>query len=97
MLDRFLASPFIALGFVLLIFLLILVYLGQRERAAVDRMRGPRRFSPRWSSGRSHRSRRRRSEPGFQPRWDRDKRRERSRVAGGEAGNPEQEPGDERS
>ena len=70
--DRFLESPAVAVGFIIFVVYLVLFYFAQREKANVARMRGPRRFSPSWSSGRTHRRRRSSARrEGFKPQWTR--------------------------
>jgi len=66
-------SPAAGAAFIIFVVYLVLYYFMRRERSNVSRMRGARRFSPTWSSGR--RARRRsssRTRDGFKPRWTRE-------------------------
>jgi len=68
--DQFFSNPSMAIGFLFFVVVLILFYIGQRERARVNRLKGRRGFSPRWHSGRRHRKRISRSaDGGFKPEW----------------------------
>lgn len=70
MLDRWLQSPGAAIGFIFFVIMLAGIYLVNRERAQVQRMRGPRRFTPKWKEhGGVRRKRRRRRTGGFNPVW----------------------------
>ena len=74
MLDRILQSPTAAIGFIVFVIILGMIYLVNRERAQVARMKGPRRFQPDWrrtGAPRSRRRRRRRSSGTFSPTWNR--------------------------
>ena len=71
--DQLLGSPAASVAFIIFVVYLVLFYFMQRERSQVSRMRGPRRFSPSWSSGRRTRRRRSsRTRDGFRPRWSRE-------------------------
>ena len=76
MIDQILSNPLFAIGFIFFVVCMILVYLGQRERAKVSHMRGRKGFTPKWSSGRRHRrgSLRGAGAGGFQPQWKRERR-----------------------
>ena len=70
MLDRWLESPGAAIGFIFFVIMLAGIYIVNRERAKVQRMRGPRRFTPKWrEEGGGRRKRRRRRSGGFSPVW----------------------------
>lgn len=85
MLDRWLESPGAAVGFIFFVLVLAMIYLVNRERAQVQRMRGPRRFTPKWRDrGGTRRKRRRRRKGGFQPVWS-----EREKTTSRDAKNPE--------
>jgi hypothetical protein len=76
MIDRIFSNPLFAIGFVFFVVCMILVYLGQRERAQVNQMRGRKGFTPRWSSGRRHRrTSLRGGRSGFSPQWNRERGR----------------------
>lgn len=76
MIDRIFSNPLFAIGFIFFVVCMILVYLGQRERAQVNQMRGRKGFTPKWTSGRRHRRTSLRGGRGsFQPQWNRDRRR----------------------
>ena len=86
MLDRWLESPGAAIGFIFLVLVLAMIYLVNRERAQVQRMRGPKRFTPKWKDrGGTRRKRRRRRTGGFQPVWS-----EREKTASPDPSDPEQ-------
>ena len=81
MLDRLLSNPLVALGFIIAVVYLALFYLAQRERSQVNQMRGQRRFSPKWSSGRRHYRRRGAARrEGFSPQWNRKKARRKAET-----------------
>lgn len=86
MLDQLTGSPMAAIGFIFFVIVLGGIYLVNRERSQVQRMRGPRRFQPDWrrsGSPRSRTRRRRRSGGAFKPAWnERPSGRERNRDAG---------------
>ena len=73
MLDRLLESPMLPIGFIAFVLLMAGVYFVNRERAQIERLRGPRRFQPAWSrkDGRRRRRRRRRTGGQFNPGWSR--------------------------
>ena len=71
MLDRLFDSPALAFGFILFVFILGGIYLVNRERSHVHRLRGPRRFQPDWGRMRGgERRRRARKRSGFHPGWN---------------------------
>lgn len=73
MLDRLLQSPAVPIGFVVFVIVLFFVYLTNRERTHIQRMKGGARFQPDWSRtrrGRTRRRRRGRMRSGeFRPDW----------------------------
>lgn len=73
MLDRLIESPMLPIGFIAFVLILAAVYFVNRERAQVQRLKGPRRFQPEWSRKDGRRRRRRRSRAGgqFKPSWTR--------------------------
>ena len=74
MFEQLLSSPLIAVGLLVLVVYMAAVYFTQKERAKVHHMKGRKGFTPKWSSGRRHRARRRAgAEGGFRPQWDRDR------------------------
>jgi hypothetical protein len=92
MLDRWLESPMAAVGFIFFVLVLAMIYLVNRERAQVQRMRGPKRFIPKWRDrGGGRKKRRRRRTGGFQPLWS--EREKTTESDGGESA--ENAPGDE--
>ncbi len=71
MLDHFFKHPATAFLFILLVVYLGLIYLLNRERSKVARMRGPRRFQPDWSRSLAGAPKRRRRRGGdFKPEWN---------------------------
>jgi hypothetical protein len=73
MLERLFNSPTAAIGFIFFVIILFAFYMMNRERAHVQRLKGPRRFEPQWRTrGGSRRTRRRRRGSGqFKPDWNR--------------------------
>lgn len=71
MLDHLFESSLVAVAFIFFIIVMTWIYLLNRERAAIKRLRGPRRFSPKWRerSGDLKALRRRRRRDGFHPDW----------------------------
>ena len=71
MLDRLFESQLAAVAFIFFIIVMTWIYLLNRERSAVQRLRGPKRFRPTWRerSGDQKASRRRRRRDGFHPDW----------------------------
>ena len=71
MLDRFFESPAVAFGFILFVFFLGGIYLVNRERSQVQRLKGPRRFQPDWGRTRGGKKKRRaKKRSGFHPSWN---------------------------
>ncbi len=74
MLDRLFESPMFSVAAILFVAYMAGVYFLNRERAAVSRLRGRKRFSPDWAKSR-HGARRRRRRIGtasrgeFKPDW----------------------------
>jgi hypothetical protein len=94
MIDQFFSNPLFAIGFVFFVVCMILVYLGQRERAKVSQMRGRKGFTPSWSSGRRHRrTSLRGGRSSFSPKWN----REGSRATGRKPTTPVESRTPERS
>lgn len=87
MLDRLFNSPLTAFAFLFFVVVLVMVYFAQRERAKVNQMRGMRRFSPGWSSGRRHYRGRPGGRAEFNPQWSKRSRTGRSGTGPG-AGDP---------
>ncbi len=74
MLDQLFASPAVFIGSLLLLIILGGTYLLNREKAEIQRRRGPKRFRPDWNRSRAGDYRkkpgyRRRTEGGFRPQW----------------------------
>ena len=70
MLDRLLESPLSAVALIFFIIVMTGMYLLNRERAKVQKLRGPRRFRPSWKERSGDRKvRRRRRRAGFNPVW----------------------------
>ena len=71
MMDALFNSPLFAIGFIFFVLVLGLIYMGNRERAKVSRLKGPRRFQPDWSRTGAPRKKRRWKRDRFRPEWDR--------------------------
>lgn len=90
MLDRLFHSSGAAFAFIFFVIILFIFYMVNRERSQVQRLKGPRRFEPRWTArGGSRRRRRRRPGGQFKPDWN---RRDRPDPVSG-ADDPEAPPG----
>lgn len=87
MLDRFFGSPLGAIALIFFILILAAIYLVNRERAHVQRMRGPRRFQPDWRRSKGPRRRRRSSRRSeFRPTWSDRKNRTAPPAGSSEGG-----------
>jgi hypothetical protein len=74
MLDRLFAHPAVLVASLILLVILVGSYLLNRERAEIQRRRGPKRFRPDWSRTQAGDYRkkpgyRRRTGGGFKPQW----------------------------